>query len=70
MDRIARIRYALDSCGEDDIVDIIAAAVDLQEVMYKDYYSPPVGGDELFRLRKALEGVFGHDLPTQERESE
>ncbi len=46
----------------EDIAEIIDGALDLEQVLYAgdDYRK------ELFTLRKALEGVFGNDLPYEE----
>jgi len=45
----------------DDLADIIEAACVLVDDMYSDRSTL----DSLFKLRKALEGIFGHDLPTK-----
>lgn len=66
MTRAERIRDAVENCETDDLVDIIAAAVDLEDALYKATCEKRCGGNNLFKLRKALEGVFGHDLPTKE----
>ena len=49
-----------------DIAAIIDAAIDLEATLYasRGY------GDVLFRLRKALEGVFGHEYGEEEENGE
>ena len=44
--------------GEETIVEIVDAAIQLQAAMYSNEETGPL----LFRLRKPLEGIFGHDL--------
>ncbi len=68
MDARERIREGLQrrDTDADEVIDIIEAATALQSAMYKrdkgkeDKY--------LFRLRKALEGIFGHDIPVEGEE--
>lgn len=65
-ERENRVRNALDNCDPEDLVSIILAATDLQRELYKSRCENRCGGDKLFKLRKALEGIFGHDLPETE----
>ena len=48
-----------DDDEQEDIVAIIKCACELEKVLYKQKEH----GSELFNLRKALEGIFGHDFP-------
>jgi len=67
-EREHRVRDALANTHPDDVVAIVLAATDLQRELYKNRCENRCGGDKLFLLRKALEGVFGHDLPETEEE--
>lgn len=59
-----RIEKAVDNPENfDELVNIVTAALELESILYSkgDWNYP--GGSRLFNLRKALEGLFGHDLP-------
>lgn len=46
----------------DDLINIISAALAIERKLY----AKEELGDSLFRLRKSLEGIWGHDLPEVE----
>ena len=54
-----RLRECLKKANLDSICDIAAAAIRLQDALYlrEDHRK------SLFHLRKALEGIWGHELP-------
>jgi hypothetical protein len=56
-----RVREGLASADPESVLFIVVAALALEVALYSG-----VGVDEgpsLFRLRKSLEAVWGHDLP-------
>ena len=60
-----RIYEAACNCHPRETADIIQAACRLEGSLYRDS-SKEVSQevkDNLFKLRKALEGIFGHDIP-------
>ena len=48
-----------------EIKDVIEAALALERSLYNSPSTAKERGDtgQLFRLRKALEGIWGHELP-------
>ena len=60
-----RIYEAVKNSEPEEIGDIIQAACRLEGSLYRNS-SKEVSQevkDNLFKLRKALEGIFGHDIP-------
>jgi hypothetical protein len=47
------------SASREDIENALRAALNLEQKMYAREDT----AEALFRLRKALEGIWGHDLP-------
>ncbi len=48
----------------DDLVDIVESACELEASLYSCHDKLcPESGKRLFKLRKSLEGIFGHDIP-------
>lgn len=58
-EELERTREGIARASKEDIEEIIIAALKLEGAMYANKVT-----NELFRLRKSLEGVWGHDLPT------
>jgi hypothetical protein len=54
-----RVKRGIANADEDDIFDIVVAAIRLE----KAWYAEQDLGSKFFTLRKALEGIWGHDLP-------
>lgn len=54
----------LDPKNREAVVEIVEVALELEQLYYAShaYVSAPLRHC-FFRLRKALEGVWGHDLP-------
>lgn len=55
----ARFQEGIDWATLDDMEEAIRAALVLMKRMYDESDTK----DALFRLRKSLEGIWGHDLP-------
>ncbi len=66
MNQRERVERAVERDDKSSIVDVILAACNLEDTLYASSCTNRCGGDELFKLRKALEGIFGHDIPTEE----
>ena len=64
-DNRSRIRQTIQKHNnEEDIVEVFVSAISLQRSMYNQ--SKEAEDKFLFRLRKSLEGLFGHDLPGED----
>lgn len=62
MQQNLEIQAVSEDINTDQVYDVLFAALRLEGVMYrKEEIS-----NELFMLRKSLEGVFGHNLPDVE----
>ena len=65
MDLNPLIYQAVKNSEVEEVADIIQAACRLEGSLYRNS-SKEVDQevkDNLFKLRKALEGIFGHDIP-------
>lgn len=68
-----RIEEGLKRASFDELVEIVSAAIRLKTTLYRYSGSglsvsttndlDTRAGPDLFRLRKSLEGIWGHDLP-------
>ena len=61
-----RFEAGLAHARQGAISDIIEAALNLEAELYENHVLCPVPNQRLFRLRKALEDVWGHELPVLE----
>jgi hypothetical protein len=60
---MCNIQEVLDDTSPDDLVPVVRAACALEKMMYYNPHDTVNIGKKLFDLRKALEGIFGHDIP-------
>jgi hypothetical protein len=61
-----RILDNVKTADPDDLADVIREACRLQYILYADHTSlTPRGKKARFALRKALEGLFGLDIPEE-----
>jgi hypothetical protein len=59
-----RIYKAIKNAEPDEVCEIVQAACRLEGSLYRDDSSKNKEvKDNLYQLRKALEGIFGHDIP-------
>jgi len=54
-----KLEHGLHAADHDDLRRVFAAALALERAMYAKQETGPL----LFRLRKSLEGIWGHELP-------